>query len=279
MRLFEVPERDHSLVIVSIPCALVLVWAYLVREELYLTPESGIGYVLGITGLFFMTLLLSYSARKRVAFMGSWGPIRRWFSIHMALGILGPVAVLLHCSFRLGSINANVALFCVLAVAASGVVGRFLYAGIHAGLFGRRLTLLDLRSDLETSRSGLGQAVALEPDLRQSISSLEAFALAPAGLLRCTLRAGAFPGRARRVRRLWRDLAERTSGNQAKSASRTLRFHEVDHELDRHLHVIRRVTWVTVYERLFALWHAVHLPLCLLLFAAAAVHVVAVHMY
>jgi hypothetical protein len=32
-------------------------------------------------------------------------------------------------------------------------------------------------------------------------------------------------------------------------------------------------------ERVFALWHAIHLPLCVLLFASAAVHVVAVHRY
>jgi hypothetical protein len=33
------------------------------------------------------------------------------------------------------------------------------------------------------------------------------------------------------------------------------------------------------YERAFALWHAFHLPFCVVLFGAAAVHVVAVQMY
>jgi hypothetical protein len=33
------------------------------------------------------------------------------------------------------------------------------------------------------------------------------------------------------------------------------------------------------YERLFSVWHALHVPLCVLLFAAAAVHVLAVHLY
>jgi hypothetical protein len=39
--------------------------------------------------------------------------------------------------------------------------------------------------------------------------------------------------------------------------------------------VVRFVAW----ERLFSLWHGVHLPLCVILFGAAAAHVVAVHMY
>jgi len=46
-----------------------------------------------------------------------------------------------------------------------------------------------------------------------------------------------------------------------------------------HLHIARLVVQFRVWERVFALWHAVHVPLAFLLFAAAFVHVVAVHMY
>ena len=42
---------------------------------------------------------------------------------------------------------------------------------------------------------------------------------------------------------------------------------------------VRRVAEFDAYERLFSLWHAFHLPFCVMLFLAAAVHVVAVHMY
>jgi hypothetical protein len=42
---------------------------------------------------------------------------------------------------------------------------------------------------------------------------------------------------------------------------------------------MRRVARFSSYERAFALWHAFHLPFCIVLFGAAAVHVVAVHMY
>ena len=33
------------------------------------------------------------------------------------------------------------------------------------------------------------------------------------------------------------------------------------------------------YERLFSLWHALHLPLIFMLLVAAVVHIVAVHVY
>jgi hypothetical protein len=34
-----------------------------------------------------------------------------------------------------------------------------------------------------------------------------------------------------------------------------------------------------VYQRLFGLWHVLHLPLIFMLFLAGIVHVVAVHVY
>jgi hypothetical protein len=34
-----------------------------------------------------------------------------------------------------------------------------------------------------------------------------------------------------------------------------------------------------MYERLFALWHVLHVPLVYMLVAAAIAHIVAVHMY
>jgi hypothetical protein len=42
---------------------------------------------------------------------------------------------------------------------------------------------------------------------------------------------------------------------------------------------VRKVAEFNAFVRLFSLWHAFHLPFCVMLFVAAAVHVVAVHMY
>jgi hypothetical protein len=53
----------------------------------------------------------------------------------------------------------------------------------------------------------------------------------------------------------------------------------VNRALRRHVAAIRRMGRFATYERAFALWHAFHLPFCVVLFGAAAVHVVAVHIY
>ncbi len=46
-----------------------------------------------------------------------------------------------------------------------------------------------------------------------------------------------------------------------------------------HIAAVRRGAEFTAYAWLVSLWHAVHLPLCVLLFAAAALHILAVNLY
>ena len=49
--------------------------------------------------------------------------------------------------------------------------------------------------------------------------------------------------------------------------------------IDDRLAATRRVVEFAAFERLFSLWHALHLPLFLMLLIAGVVHVVAVHVY
>ena len=47
----------------------------------------------------------------------------------------------------------------------------------------------------------------------------------------------------------------------------------------RYVGAVRSIETLSVYERFFALWHVMHLPLAFLLYVSATVHVIAVHMY
>ena len=93
----------------------------------YLTPQSGAGYWMGIVGASMMLLLLTYSLRNRYRFL-DWSPtLNRWFDAHMFLGLYGPLLILYHCKYHLGAFNSNMALWSMIIVSLSGVVGRFLY--------------------------------------------------------------------------------------------------------------------------------------------------------
>jgi hypothetical protein len=268
--LYARSRRDVGLWLLLSSAAVVLCIGLALRGEHRLVPDRGAGYALGILGLAAMTALLAYSVRKRLRVARRWGRISTWFRVHMALGIAGPVAILLHCNFRLGSTNANVALACVLAVSSSGVVGRLLYGRIHSGLFGRRLSLIDLRTAITESKAQLGAdhvpvaAAVLEP-----IDRFERVALAPRGLVGSTLRLVALPFLRRRAR----------SEARARLAAAGASPGDVLASTDAYLDALARASVFVACERLFALWHVVHLPLCVVLFLAAAVHVVAVHVY
>jgi hypothetical protein len=212
-----------------------------------------------------MFLLLLYSLRKRLRVIRSWGALRHWFGVHMLLGILGPVAILFHANFRLGSLNSSVALACMILVASSGVVGRLIYPKIHHGLYGRRASLRDLAHAAASQREALGGTLASSPALARALVEFEDVTTRDHGGLLAALWSFAWLGR--RSRALRRLASPRAHGDATPRA------------LAGYLAAVQKVAEFAVYERLFSLWHAFHLPLCFLLFTAVVVHVIAAHMY
>jgi len=113
----------------------VIIYAgWIMSEQRYLVAESGIGYWLGIIGGSMMLLLLVYPLRKKNPKWRFLGSIKFWFRFHMVLGVVGPVLVIFHSGYHLGSLNGSVAFISMLIVASSGLIGRYLYRRIHHGL-------------------------------------------------------------------------------------------------------------------------------------------------
>ena len=46
-----------------------------------------------------------------------------------------------------------------------------------------------------------------------------------------------------------------------------------------HLAAVKKAAAFALYERLFGLWHVLHLPLFVILVLAAGIHVVAAHLF
>ena len=261
----------------------LLYWGYHFPTEQYLSPQTGVGYLLGIVGGSSMLLLLVYPVRKRFRALAFIGTTKRWFQAHMALGVAGPVLVLFHSNFNLGAANSNVALACMLVVSGSGLFGRYFYARIHHGLHGRKANLAELRDHADKLR-WVTTSVDFLPDLVSRIEIEERRIVGDCG--RAPLLARPLLGAvgvllARRRLRRYVALALR-EGNDATSAPhdrhRQLLRTAVAYVDDR-LAATRRVVEFGAFERLFSLWHALHLPLFVMLIIAGIVHVVAVHVY
>ncbi len=130
--------------VIAIAVAVALTIGWLEHGEERLTPKTGLGYWLGIYGSTVMLLMLVYSVRKRLRFPGWFGSIPFWFRFHMLMGVLGPVLILFHSNFTLGALNSNFALYTMLTVALSGVVGRYLYRKVHSNLSGKKGRIKEL---------------------------------------------------------------------------------------------------------------------------------------
>lgn len=279
-RKWLTPAALFGLVITALLC---LGWRFPTAR--YITPKRGFGYALGIIGGSLMLLLFLYSARKRIPWLKLMGPTAGWFRYHMVLGVLGPLCILYHANFGLGATNSNIALFSMLTVAGSGLIGRYIYARIHHGLYGSKLSLGELRKGAESLRAN-GGAFTFLPELVGRLESAERRLLASSGKMPllgiAKLMATAAVSFAERqrlhgyVRRSLREAAaqSKTVAAQRKRLRRTAFLY-----IDRRLAATRRVASFEAYERLFSLWHALHLPLIFLMLVAGTVHVIAVHVY
>lgn len=269
----------------AVLAAIALVLGWLLPTERYITPERGVGYSLGIIGGSCMLLLLLYSARKRVHWLQFLGPVARWFRGHMVLGILGPLAILYHSNFRLGATNSNVALISMLTVAGSGLVGRYIYARIHHGLYGRKRSLKELQEGAEGIRAA-GNSIPFLPELVARLEVSEGILLACGprqpllGFAKPVVVAMHSIAARLHLRRYVRKALRAAVRQSPALVAERRRLRRVAFGyIDNRLRATRRVAEFQGYERLFSLWHALHLPLIFMLLIAGVVHVIAVHVY
>jgi len=268
----------------SIFITALLIGGYLKRDETYLSPADGMGYGLGIVGGSLMLLLTLYPLRKTWRAMAGWGPIKYWFQLHMLFGVLGPVMILYHSNFSLGSTNSNLALFSMLIVAGSGLIGRYLYAKIHYGLYGQKATLKELRQDIRITRGNLGSHISLSQGLVSAIKRHEQFMIKSRNFVVHLITLPYIYLYSRFMRayikgRLISDLKKQARKNNWDRAMLSDFIEEARLYLRDYFSCLVKITHLSFYARLFSLWHILHMPLFIMLVISGIVHVIAVHMY
>jgi hypothetical protein len=264
---------------------LLLGLTWFVSHQQWFDAGDDVGYWLGVTGGVMMLLLLLYPLRKRVRALKDVGKPKVWLWVHMVLGIGGPLLILLHCGFRVGSMNAAAALYSMCVVAGSGVLGRFLYVRVNRGLVAERQALAELRLQQGFDGDKRSQLWFAAP-VQHALDAFEVDTLARSSgagghwlrlLLVLPLRSWRLRWRAlREARGLLRTLA-RDEAWDATSLRRRQRV--ARRAIVSHLGAVMRVALFAAWERLFALWHVAHIPFVFLLVIAGVVHVVAVHAY
>lgn len=276
---------DYILVLFSFAlCVILFIGWRLCRFEL-ITPEYGIGHKLGILGTSLMLIALIYPVRKRISALSAIGSVKMWFRIHMICGILGPVCILFHTTFRLGSLNSTVALISTLIVTISGFVGCFIYCKIHFGLYGRRASLLELRDNFQQQKEQVKKQFALIPGIKEEIFKLSDYVLKPRtslfGSIKVVLSIGW-----RTIFVLWKIklitniyLRQSSASKSWTRAIKRIIRRKVRIEAQLFLSQAVSVARFGFFERLFALWKVLHIPLTYILAVVIIVHVIVVSLY
>jgi hypothetical protein len=274
----------RRLVLTAVCLAMLLVWVGLAlygipyyltplvsrpRHALYwvLKPGGSLGLAYGYLGAGMMVLLPLYSLRKRVRGLHRLGSAAVWLDYHILLGVFGPLFILLHSSFKVRGLVA-VSFWSMVAVALSGVMGRFLYALIPHSRVGEELSVAQiLKLDQQLSRH-LVEKFRLPSDFLERLESVAVGNLDPQRslislLLRMPTDIILLRFRLRRLlprQRIWSRMAPGLGRRLRRAVLRKA-------VLRRRLLLLDRV------RSLFRYWHVVHKPLAIIMYLFAAVHI------
>lgn len=228
-----------------------------------LRPAGRVGHLFGVIGFLMMLVPVAYAVRKKVKRFRNAGSMQTWLEVHVFCGVIGPVFVTFHTSFKFGGL-ISVAYWSMVAVVSSGFIGRYLFNRLPKTLRGLEAEQAEL--DRHAAALGRELADACVPDsLLHAIEDFEE-RVAPHGEVSFL---APFAGNA---------VLEREA----------VRFREaVDHIADApavHDRVVaigteratlkRRIAYLRRTKQLFDLWHVFHMPLVYIMFAIVVGHVV-----
>ena len=231
-----------------------------------------------------MLVLLMYPARKRASWLRFFGGVGGWFKAHMTLGVLGPLLVLFHSNFSLGATNSNVALFCMLSVSGSGLVGRYIYTRVYRGWDMHATSLEELKANAQLLREQTS-AVPMLPNFLTAIETEEQRLFRPAKshlgslLYPITIGLRSVLARWRLERQVQRMVLEGARQSPALAAHGKRLTATAMGYASRRLDAARRVREHRMYVRLFSLWHFAHVPAFIMTLVAGIAHVISVSVY
>ncbi len=206
------------------------------------------GHSLGIAGFVMMLMTETlYSLRKRKRGAG-WGRMSYWLESHIFTGLVGPYWVLLHSSWKFNGL-AGVVMLLTAVVVASGFIGRYIYTAIPRTVDGAVIEIDLLQREVET--------------LGREIQTLASTVSMP--LLR---RPGSLVGQLRWALGVrWLPPSLRAAGQRLGEAQA------------QRARLERQAASFAMARRMLSVWHAVHIPIGLVLFSAAFVHIAAAIYY
>lgn len=215
-------------------------------------PGAPIGHGLGIAGTLLILLMLLYIPRKRFQSWEKLGPLRKWLDVHIWMGIFGPLLIMLHSTFKVGGL-VSFSFWSMVAVALSGVLGRYLYLQIPRGRSGQELSSSEIRTELDQLS---------DPDLASHSTPTGP----PGGPINWILQDITWLLERRGRMRALRDRG-------SKDPRRVLALQR------RRLLLQRRFSSLEVARKLLHHWHVFHRPFALIMILFMLLHIITVLLF
>lgn len=230
-----------------------------------LRPAGSRGLLFGIVGASMMLLMLGYTLRKRIHGLSRWGALPYWLDVHIYFGVIGPLCIVLHTSFKVQGLVA-IAFWSMVCVAVSGVLGRYLYSQIPRNLRGDQMTLEEVRRSRDQLRTALRDDFGLSESAVAHLEHSHA----------TTVSDGAWRALARVLiedlgQFFRRQPATGVDLRGGRSHAQISRMNEAVRQmtlLDRRIQVWHHM------QRLFHYWHVFHKPFAIVMYIVMGIHIV-----
>lgn len=251
---------------------------YSAKHEL-LKPSGTIGLKLGILGTVLFCIIFLYALRKVIPWLGRMGTARHWMDFHVIAGVSAPVVIAFHASFKFQGI-AGMAFWIMLAVAISGVVGRYLYAQVPRSLGSANVSMKELQEGERELTASLAEQSLFSTELLDRI-----FHFPTPDSVR---KAGLLPAVAEMfwidLRRPWQVAQLRRFAARARGSRIFTGFwSSEDVETERIVRLVRekaslskRILFLEKAQKLFHLWHVIHRPFSYGFAVLAIIHIAVV---
>ncbi|MFK7905290.1 MAG: hypothetical protein AB8B69_09205 [Chitinophagales bacterium] len=225
-------------------------------------PSGAYGHGLGIVGtLMILFGVVIYILRKRYNLFSSFIRLKYLLEFHIFLCLLGPILVLFHTAFKFGGI-VSIAFWSMVAVVASGFIGRFIYVQIPHNVEGKELTLEEVKKMKDNLQNALVGDFKLDDEISQMI--VDATKDPTQGK-----KASSFTAKYFADRKTLAKIHQALKQKQFLSADRKAILKVVKDELS----LANKMSRLQTMKTLFKYWHVAHLPFALIMLIIVVVHV------
>jgi hypothetical protein len=185
-----------------------------------------------------------------------------WLQFHIFTGLVGPYLVLLHTSWKFNGL-AGVVMLLTVVIVASGIIGRYIYTAVPRTRDGDAVEAAAIDAELKAIEADF-QRASLEADVPALPASIDSSAVPQASGLRLIFGRGLDE---MRERRRW---SQAVRGMKADAREPAKRLGELQR---RRRELARQKASLAMTRRTLALWHSIHIPIGVVLFTLAFIHI------